>query len=343
MPFSRLPETTQTLYAELLDQLVSADAADRLAGAGSFVSKEIGGARYWYAQRLEGDRKRQVYLGRETPQLLETIARAKQERTDARLDERRRRELVGMLAAGGMPRESAAVAQVLRILRDAQFFRSGGVLVGTQAFTCIGNVLGVHFEAQTLRTADVDVAHDPALRVALDRTATTDLLQALQSEEPRFVAVPELDPREPSTSFKVRGRDLRVDFLAPARRGATRPIPLPHIGAAAQPVAGLDYLIAVTTQAAVLSGGGILVNIPHPGRFALHKLWVAAQRPPSEAAKRRKDLRQAEQILEVLIADDPGQFAGAWRSLPKRMASHVRRGMDTELRERVGKFIANEG
>ncbi len=335
MPFSRLPETTQTLYAELLDQLAGADAADRLGGAGSFVSKAIGGARYWYAQRLEADRKRQVYLGRETPELLQAIARAKQERTDARLDETRRRELVAMLVAGGIPRESAAVAQVLRILRDARFFSAGGVLVGTQAFTCIANVLGVRFDAQTLRTADIDVAHDPALSVAAEGTRTTNLLHALQTEEPRFVAVPELDPREPSTSFKVRGRDLRVDFLAPARRGASRPVPLAHIGAAAQPVAGLDYLIARTTHAAVVSGGGLLVNIPLPARFAVHKLWVASQRPASETVKRRKDLRQAEQIIDVLSVDDRDQLADAWRDLPKRMASQVRRTIDPGTRERL--------
>src|SRR5215212_8181630 len=145
MPFFRLPEATHTLYAELLEQLTAAHTAERLAGVGSFVVKEINGRRYWYAQRLEGDRKRQVYLGGETPELLAAIEGAKEQRAGARLDEARRRELVSMLAAGGMARESAAVGQVLRILRDAAFFRSGGVLIGTHAFSCIANLLGVRF------------------------------------------------------------------------------------------------------------------------------------------------------------------------------------------------------
>jgi hypothetical protein len=45
-----------------------------------------------------------------------------------------------------------------------------------------------------------------------------DLLGKLRASDSRFVAVPELDPRNPSTSFKVRGRGLRLDLLTPGTR-----------------------------------------------------------------------------------------------------------------------------
>lgn len=54
MPFQRLPESVQTLYAELLDQAIHAEAEAAVLGApqGSFVSKTIKGGTYWYLQRM---------------------------------------------------------------------------------------------------------------------------------------------------------------------------------------------------------------------------------------------------------------------------------------------------
>jgi hypothetical protein len=175
------------------------------------------------------------------------------------------------------------------------------------------------------------VAEDMRISVAAARQGSVDLLERLRSVEPRFAAMPELDPRDPSTSFKVRGSDLRIDFLTTTRRGVrTRPIPLPHLNVAAQPLEGLDYLIERTTKAAVLGGGGILVNVPLPARYALHKLWVAKNRPVSEQTKARKDRAQARQVVEVLLADRPGDLEEAVDAMQKRprMWKRVQREFD---------------
>jgi len=308
----------QTLYAELLDQLRAAEAETPIGG--SFVSKEINGRTYWYLQRSEGTTKRQIYVGAETPELLAQIGKSKETRTDDAV----RRELVAMIAAGGMHRESAAMSTVLRVLADAGVFRNGGVLIGTQAFSCLANVLGVAFESDSSRTADIDVAHDPTVAVVAKRRAENDMLERLRTSDAKFFAVPELDARHPSTSFKVRGRDLRVDFLTPARSGTKRkPYLLAHLGVAAQPLEGLDYLLRETIDAAVIAGSGIYVRVPDPARFALHKLWVATQRPASESAKSRKDVRQAEQLLDVLAEDRPDDIARAHKALRPAMARRV--------------------
>jgi hypothetical protein len=221
-----------------------------------------------------------------------------------------------MLVAGGAARESAAVIQVLRILVQAGVFRHGGVLVGTQAFTCYANLLGVRFEAQSLRTGDIDIAQ-PSIAIGdVDTTAT--MLQELRGADARFVEVPSFEAGDPTSSFRVRGRDLRVDFLTPAVRGRTRPLYLPHLGTAADPVSGLDYLLEETIPAVVIGAGGVLVTVPAPARFALHKLWVARQRPVSEQTKSRKDLRQAEQLLDVLLEDRPEDLVRASEALAKR-------------------------
>ncbi|MGH9456325.1 MAG: GSU2403 family nucleotidyltransferase fold protein, partial [Thermoanaerobaculia bacterium] len=348
MPFARLPETVQTLYAELLDELRAADA-EAAAGAvgGSLVSKRIRGRVYWYLQRSEGTKKRQIYLGPDESPFVERVRASIESRSGSPADQTRRRELVAMLAAGGMFRESASIGTVLRVLADASVFRAGGVLVGTQAFTTLANMLGVTFEKASTRTADVDVAHDTAIPVALDETRTeSDLLDALRASDPGFFAVPGLDVRAPSTSFSVRGRDLRVDFLTPDRsRGrSTKPVVLRHLGCAAQPLPGLDYLTEEVVDAAVLAGSGVRVNVPQPARFVFHKLWVAAERPVSEAAKARKDLRQAAEMLEVLVVDRPGDVTAAYaafasrRTMRRRIAAQLTR-LDSDLQRRLDPLL----
>lgn len=108
-----------------------------------------------------------------------------------------------MLIAGGAPSELAPFTAVLQVLADSFVFRLGGVLVGTQAFRCYSNMLGVRFDAETLRTADIDVAGNPSLSVAVAREASLDLLDRLRSVEPRFAAVPELDPRDPPARYAL--------------------------------------------------------------------------------------------------------------------------------------------
>jgi hypothetical protein len=334
MAIVRLGETTLTVYSELLDQL---RASPIIPHSGSFVSKSIAGTTYWYVQRKDAGRKRQIYLGPESPELLEAIARSEEARTALAEEESRRRELVTMLVAGGMASEQAAIGGVLTTLSDAGLFRAGAVLAGTQAFRSMANMLGVRFQQQNLQTADVDLAISVGIGAL-----RTDLLEELRASDPRFVAVPELDARQPSTSFKVRGRDLRVDLLTPGTREGAKPIHLQSLNAAAQPLPGLSYLLEDTAEAAVIAGAGILVRVPSPARFALHKLWVAERRNVSEQQKARKDRRQSADLLEALIEDRPADVRNAWRGLPARMLPSVRRGvgrLDPALREALSGVV----
>ncbi|MHB0969377.1 MAG: GSU2403 family nucleotidyltransferase fold protein [Thermoanaerobaculia bacterium] len=302
MSLERLPEATQTLYAELLDQMKAASIRPLLAGRrGSFVSKEIRGRRYWYLQKVDAGRKRQIYLGAESPELLGAIRDAEAARAAAADSGQRLRELVSMLVAGGLRETPAAPGAVLTMLADLGMFRAGGVLVGTHAFAAYGAMLGVRLEGDMLRTQDIDIAHDP-IAVAVD-TAPADLPAALREIDPKFFAVPTLDPRKPSMSFAVRGRDLRVDFLTPARGRSEEPVPVPRFAVAAQPLRHLGFLTERGEDVVLMTRDPILVVVPDPARFALHKLWTAAQRPAAEQTKSRKDLRQAHAMVEVLLSD----------------------------------------
>jgi hypothetical protein len=319
MPFQRLSESVQTLYAELLEQSIQAEAEAALLGApsGSFVSKAIKGGTYWYLQRMEGDRKRQLYLGKESTSLLAWMEEVRLARTRSEADEAQRARLASMLVAGGAAAEGPGMAKVLQLLADSGVFRLGGVLVGTQAFGAYGNMLGVRFDQQALRTQDVDLAQDRTIGIALsEETAPVNVERTLTGSGLGFFPVPALDPRQPSTSFKIRGREMRVDFLTPLLGPeSTAPVFLPSLGVSAHPLRFLDYLIEHPAQAVLVTGAGILVNVPDPARFAFHKLWISGRRPVSEQTKAAKDLRQAGDLLEVLLEDRPGDLLVAWDAL----------------------------
>ena len=136
-------------------------------------------------------------------------------------------------------------------------------------------------------------------------------------------------------------RELRVDFLTPlAGPESSKPVFLPSLGVSAHPLRLLDYLIEDPAQAVVVTGPGILVNVPHPARFAFHKLWISRRRPVSEQTKAAKDLRQAGEILDVLLEDRPGDLGIAWDALRRHgaAAESVREAMARlapEVRERL--------
>jgi len=79
-----------------------------------------------------------------------------------------------------------------------------------------------------------------------------------------------------------------------------------------------DYLLADAIRAAVLWDGGILVNVPQPERYAVHKLIVAEPRTESAIAKRQKDLHQASSLFDALAEHRAHDLAAAWKESYER-------------------------
>jgi len=343
MKYKHLPESQLTLYAEILDQSIQAAAGEAADGAlkGSFISKEIKGRTYWYLQRSHGEKKHQIYLGPNSPPLLGWIERAKGKTADIATDRKNLVRLSRMLVSGGATGEPASILKALRLLSDSRVFQLGGVLIGTLAFRAYANMLGVRFERSTLQTQDLDIAQDRTIGVALAReTSAINLEDEIEASGLDLHPVPPLDPKRSSTSFKVRGRDLRIDFLTPMKGKETQePVFLPAFKLSAQPLRHLDYLLNVVTQAVVLGSDSVLVNLPDPARFALHKLWTSTRRPTAFQTKAMKDALQAEQLIEVLLDERPDDLEQAWRSLPtKNIQNAVSKAagkLDLELQERL--------
>ncbi len=277
-----LPLETQTLYAELLEHLIGVRAQRSIGGlTGSFAEKTVKGERYLYWQASQpGGKTKQFYLGRRTTALDQMVGRLGKQQAAIAPDLERVDRLAAQLRAGGANTADHASARVVRALAESAIFDAGGVLVGTYAFFVLANVLGVRWKSASLRTRDVGRAPPRAADIDIAvPDVDADVPSILEGLQMGFLPVPPLDPKHPSTSFKVRGQALRVDLLCPKRGASDDPVFIRRFNAAAQPLAYLDYLLQMPERALFINGGATLVNVPAPARFAFHKLLVASLRP----------------------------------------------------------------
>ncbi|MGD9538226.1 MAG: GSU2403 family nucleotidyltransferase fold protein [Alphaproteobacteria bacterium] len=305
--FRRFPLTVQTAYSDLLAR-AQEDAILDLGGTP--ILRERGGRQYWYAvQRLAG-RTAERYLGPDSAELRARVERAKKIREDAAKRERQRGQLTRMCREGGLPSVDAQTGKILHALSKAGLFRLRAVLVGTHAFRCYPAVLGVDLPEARAATEDIDVAAFHSISVALDDHLDPALADALRRISP-FVARPGLHAQ--ATAWRDEESGALVELLTP-NQGPDReePLALPAIGVHAVPLRFLDYLIHRPIQAVALYRAGVLVNVPQPARYAIHKLIVATRRTAAAAAKARKDIEQAAALIRVLCEDRPDELEDAF-------------------------------
>ncbi|MBI5612295.1 MAG: nucleotidyltransferase domain-containing protein [Gammaproteobacteria bacterium] len=336
--------TSQTLYAELLEQTLAFEASRSAASLpGTFTKRIVKGRTYhYYVYRDLASRYKQVYIGPDTGLVRKYIQKVRTEKRHVTADLRRIEELCSALSATGAMVTPFSHAKLIQALANGGLFRFGMVLVGTHAFTVLGNMLGVHW-GEVHRTQDIDFAYDPDIDVGVADTEELDIPDVLQQLRMGFIPVPRLSHVQPSTSFRVRGKELRVDFLMPLTgRHREKPVYLPHLHTAVQPLRFLDYLIEKPEQGVIVANRGILVNVPNAGRYALHKLIVSQVRENQTKAK--KDIHQAARICEVLLETRPGALAAASKALTARgkgWVSHFKAGLNqlTRTYPDIGKKV----
>ncbi len=316
-----LDQAVQNAYSDLL----AASLSPAFDGKGlSFTRKVIKGRSYIYVSAKVGNVPVQRYLGpdnEETRELIEKERGLWSQRTASRSS---RARLVNMVLAGGMPGPTPQEGKMLRMLERSGVFLAGGVLVGTPAFRTLGGMLGIAWEGQ-FATRDVDIAVENRLPVAVT-PHKVNIKEVLEASGMGFVEVPTLNPKHPSTRYKIRGGEFCVELLTPERgKPGTGPIPIPAFNAVAEPLRYLDYLIEAPQPAVVPFDIGILVNVPDPGRFAIHKLVISQRRATAFAAKSAKDIDQARQVLEVLLDVRPGAISEALEAAEKVGGKFMRR------------------
>lgn len=307
----------------------------------SFVEKTIKSSVHWYLQLTIGSRKTQHYLGPDSAALKQLVEKEKNLWKNATPDRQEREKLVSMLVAGGAHTVGAAEARLFEILERAGVFLVGGVLVGSHAFALYGNMLGVQWQSEIICTHDIDIAGENHIAVGLINKPV-DLKQALLDADMGFVEVPALDRKSPSTGFRIQGKQLSVDILTPMiGKPVSKPIFISALNTYAEPLRFLDYLLEDTQPATIVARAGIVVNIPSPARYALHKLVTAERRPTALQTKNIKDITQAEQLLSVLHEDRPGDIqiaCDALKKQPKKFAEQLKTGIK-QLPDELGRAL----
>jgi hypothetical protein len=313
---------TRTLHAELMERLSIREAQRNIGNLdGSFSTKIISGREYLYFQHYTvGGGKRSIGLGAKSPLLDELISEFKAEKRENREDPIGIKELCAQLKAGKIAVLPSNIIRVIHELAECSVFRVGGILVGTQAFACIGNLLGVRWDDTTMFTQDVDIAAEQNVSIAVPGL-TADIPKALDSLSMGFFPVPRLSHKQPSTSFAVRKSPMRVDLLTPKTGASEAPIYIPRLKAAAQPLSYLGYLIEDPIPGVVIADDAIVVQVPQPLKFGLHKLIVSQLRDVTARAKSEKDLYQAYQILSFYDEMRSVELQNAWTDLISRGSS----------------------
>jgi hypothetical protein len=146
-----------------------------------------------------------------------------------------------------------------------------------------------------------------------------------------------------ATYFDPKDPESLIDFLTPLHRGGTTPYRLERLGITVQPLKFMEFSLQDVQQAAVFAGSGVaVVNVPHPARFALHKLLVAGERPASRIATSNKDSLQAAALLSVLAETMSEAVRDAWMGLMQRGPLGRTGARMMVVLSRSGKAIPNE-
>ena len=309
------PLTAQTTYSDLLARLQDDSIA---VLEGTPTSRQRGGRSYWYLQRRAGDKVLETYIGSDSPELRERIERTRKAAQDSKARERERGKLVRMLRQAGYPTTDAQTGKVLYALARTGAFRLRAVLVGSHAFNCYPAVLGRPLPTMFARTEDIDVAQSQPISIALDDALTPDFEAVLQTIES---FTPRPSPRDYAKASARRGESgAVVELLTTRNKPEEGLVELPALGAYAQPLPFMDYLIHQPMPAALLYRYGVLVNVPQPARYAVHKMIVAARRLAKDTDKVAKDIAQAADLIEVLADHQPEELEAALEDACRRGA-----------------------
>ncbi|WBU56625.1 nucleotidyltransferase family protein [Paracoccus sediminicola] len=300
-------------YQDLLRLHLDERAA---ALTGTVESRARNGRVYLYERFRLGTEMKSRYIGEDTPELRARLDRAQILRDENDARRKRMTRLVRTLRAEGFISQDRETGSMLLAFARAGVFRLGGTLVGTSAYGLYQGELGVRMDYEELaQTGDVDLASFERLSVALQDRVEEDpgtMLSAL-----RFDPVPGIHDRQ-VWRWRQSSSEAMVEFLTPAFGDETVK-PLPALGVSAQALNYLNFLIADPIHAVALYRSGVLVQIPRPERYAIHKLIVADRRRDGpDQLKSRKDRAQAAFLIGVLAEDRPDELAEAYEDALSR-------------------------
>lgn len=310
----RHSQTAQAAYHDLVSLLID-DSVSDIRGAPT--PRERAGRIYWYDRYRIGEDTKERYLGEDSESLRSRIEH--HEKLKKQKEERRqeRTRLVRLLRSERFLGLDGATGSLVAALAKAGTFRLGGVLVGTIAFRLYEGELGLRLSLdQTAMTKDIDIASFEKLSLAVGESVLPSLNEVLGGFD--FEPAPALEP-DKVWRWRQSSGEIYIEFLTPSFTEDEEVRELKALGVSARSLHHLNYLIAEPIPAAAVYRDGILLNLPRPERFAIHKLIVADRRRDGpDSQKARKDLMQAELLISVLAEDRPGDLAAAYEDAMAR-------------------------
>ncbi|MBI5006287.1 MAG: nucleotidyltransferase domain-containing protein [Nitrosomonadales bacterium] len=314
--YTELSSSAQAAYAQLADAALATEHARSVADlSGSFSSKVVKGNKYWYYQYSEPSGKlRQVFVGPDNEGVRALVASKTQPPVSAGLG-----PLSGAAVAHGCAEVLPKHLRVIHRLAEYGFFRAGGLLVGTHAFLAYGNMLGVRW-GDAASTQDIDFAHaGKNLSLALPANIEVQTRDAVESLAMGLLPVSGLSGKSGATFLSPRDPAFRLDFLTTLHRGGEKPYEHPQLHVMLQPLKFMEFSLQQVQQAVVFNrSDAVLVNVPHPARYALHKLLVYGEREGTFATKSGKDLQQAAALLAFFKEHRAWEAEEAWADLRSR-------------------------
>lgn len=308
-----IPASLQTTYANLLQAHLNQAVFDF---DGAPFTMERRGKLYWYVNQrgVGASAPRQRYLGPDTEEMRARIETMRSQKSDREALRESCSRMVAQLRAGGIPGIDRQTGTAIRALARSGVFRLGGTLVGTQAFRHYDLELGVVLSGQdaadtNLReTQDLDIAAFERLTNTIEDAADPDLAQSLL--DLGYKPVTRLD-RKKASSWRHANSTYDIDFLTPAFDNDQRLTHLGSLNVWAQGLHYLDFLIKDPMPAVSIYMEGLLVQVPRPERYAVHKLIVSQKRKAGSGAKARKDMQQARAIIWAMAEDRPFEIHDA--------------------------------
>jgi len=314
--YNDLTSTAQAAYAQLMDAALTTEHMRTVADlTGSFSSKTIKGHKYWYFQYTEPSGKlRQLYVGPDND-AVKSLIELKDRPGVAQNLVPLAASAVALGCAAVLPKHLRVIAR----LSEYGFFRAGGVLVGTHAFLAYGNMLGVKW-GDSSRTQDIDFAHaGKNVALALPSNLEVNTHSAIESLQMGLLPISGLKGKAGATYLAPRDPSFRLDFLTTLHRGGENKYEHPQLHVMLQPLKFMEYSLVQIQQAVLFNKeGAVVVNVPHPARYALHKLIVYGERESTFASKASKDLVQAASLLRYFKENRIWEIQAAYKDLINR-------------------------
>lgn len=172
-------------------------------------------------------------------------------------------------------------------------------VVGTHAIFAYESLAAVELKMELLASGDIDLLFDIRKQISLlaKKLDSGGLLELIKKVDKTF----EISPQQ---GFRAINKDGFMVDLISQDKGMLTPKP-PAIcqgDLEVLEVPNLEWLAnSPRVEQVVIAGNGspVLMPVPDPRAFAIHKAWLSAQRD-REPVKKQRDFNQALMVIELL-------------------------------------------